>query len=64
MSDEDEDLTEHINWAAVEEIARKGIADIERGDFTLVSGPDGQQALLNKFRALIRARARGQADGR
>jgi len=46
---EDDVLVERANLAAIEAVAREGIAAIERGDYTLVSGPEGSRALLERW---------------
>ncbi|MEI9986190.1 MAG: type II toxin-antitoxin system ParD family antitoxin [Aliidongia sp.] len=46
---EDDVLVERANLAAIEAVAEEGIAAIERGDYTLVSGPEGSRALLDRL---------------
>jgi antitoxin ParD1/3/4 len=62
---EDDIVAEHASLAVVEKIAKEGIAAIERGDFTVVSGPEGSQALLERLneRAVRRTRRRGVEYG-
>ncbi|TPK53006.1 type II toxin-antitoxin system ParD family antitoxin [Mesorhizobium sp. B2-4-19] len=56
---EDDITAEHASLAVLEKIAKTGIAAIESGDFTLVSGPNGSQALLDR----LNARASGRTEG-
>jgi antitoxin ParD1/3/4 len=58
---EDDIVAEHASLAVIEKIAEAGITAIESGDFTLVSGPDGSRALLDRLNA--RAARRTQASG-
>lgn len=55
---EDDVAAERASLALIEKVAAEGIAAIERGDFTLVSGPDGSQKLLDR----LNARAAGRTD--
>lgn len=51
---------ERVSLAAIEAIAERGIAAVERGEFRLVSGEEGRRSLLDDLnrRAAERARAR------
>jgi antitoxin ParD1/3/4 len=49
---------EHAGLAVIERVAGQGIAAIERGDFTLISGPDESQALLKRLNERARSRTR------
>jgi antitoxin ParD1/3/4 len=62
---EDDIRAENASLAIIEKIAGEGIAAIERGDFTLISGPEGSQALLDRLnaRAAERRRAGGPRHG-
>jgi antitoxin ParD1/3/4 len=55
---EDDIAAEHARLVVVEKIAQQGIAAIESGDFTLVAGPDGSRALLNRLNARAARRTR------
>jgi antitoxin ParD1/3/4 len=57
---EDDVAAERAGLAMIEKIAEEGVAAIESGDFTLVSGPDGSRALLDRLNA--RATRRTQAN--
>ena len=46
---EDDVLLERANIAAVEKVAEEGIAAIERGDYTLISGPDETRSLVERW---------------
>lgn len=48
---EDDITAEHASLAMIEKIAEEGVAAIEGGDFTLVRGPDGSRALLERLNA-------------
>ena len=58
---EDDIAAEQASLAVIEKIAMEGIAAIERGDFTLVSGPDGSRALLNRLNARAARRTKASA---
>jgi antitoxin ParD1/3/4 len=53
---EDDILAERASLAVIEKVAEEGVAAIERGDFTVVSGRDGSRALLARLneRAALR----------
>ena len=55
---EDDVAAEHAGLAVIEKIAEQGIAAIERGDFTLISGPDGSRSLLERLNARPASRTR------
>ncbi len=38
-----------LESAIIDQVAARGITDIERGDFSLVSGPEGAAALLERL---------------
>jgi antitoxin ParD1/3/4 len=46
---EDDVLIEQANLAAIEKVAEEGLAAIERGDYTLVTGEEGSRALLDRL---------------
>lgn len=58
---EDDTLAEHASLALIGKVAEEGSAAIESGDFTVVSGPDGSQALLNRLNARAGRRAATRA---
>lgn len=62
---EDDILAEQAALAAIEKVAEEGIAAIENGDFTVVSGRDGSRALLDRLndRAAARAAANVRRHG-
>jgi len=62
---EDDVLVDRANLAAIESIAEEGLAAIERGEFTLVSGPEGARALLDSLndRTAFDATAGGMRRG-
>lgn len=63
---EDDLSAEQASLAVIDKIAAVGIAAIERGDYTFVTGPDGSQALLqrlNKGAADRKARTSGPSNG-
>jgi antitoxin ParD1/3/4 len=62
---EDDVLVERANLAAIEKVAEEGIAAIERGEYSLVSGPEGSRALLDRLneRAAERASTTGRPHG-
>jgi antitoxin ParD1/3/4 len=55
---EDDVAAERAGLAVIEKIAEQGIAAIERGDFTLISEPDGSRALLNRLNERAAGRTR------
>jgi len=57
---QDDVEAEEASLAALETIAQRGIASIERGEFRLVSGAQGGRALIDDLnrRASERAKAR------
>jgi len=57
---EDDVRVEQANLAAIEAVAEAGIAAIERGDYTLVSGPEDTQALLDRLNAPAAPADRGR----
>lgn len=56
---EDDIAAEHASLAVIERVAKEGIAAIERGDFTVVSGPEGSQALRERLNERVARRTRG-----
>lgn len=56
---EDDVTAEHASLAAIEKIADMGVAAIESGDFTLVSGPNDSRALLDRLNARASRRTEG-----
>ncbi len=60
-----EDLdAERASLAAIEAVAERGIADVERGAFRLVDGAAGQKALLDSLNHRLESRARNRALNR
>jgi antitoxin ParD1/3/4 len=55
---QDDVAAEHASLAVIEKVAEQGIAAIERGDFTLISGADESQALLKRLNERARSRTR------
>lgn len=47
--------------AVIEKIADQGISAIESGNFTLVNGPDGSKALLDRLNARAAKRMEGSS---
>ena len=62
---EDDVLAEQASLAAIEKVAEDGIAAIEHGEFTVISGRDGSRALLERLneRALSRKAAGARRRG-
>jgi antitoxin ParD1/3/4 len=56
---EEDLMAERANLAVIERVAAKGIAAIERGDYALVSGPEGAKALLERVNKLVDKKPRG-----
>lgn len=52
---------EAASLAALERLAEAGSAAIDRGEFTLVDGPDAARAAVERWNARAAARAAGQA---
>lgn len=50
---EDDVRVERANLAAIEAVAEAGIVAIESGDYTLISGPEDSQALLDRLNAPV-----------
>jgi antitoxin ParD1/3/4 len=46
---EDDILTEKASFAIIEEVAARGLADIARGDYTTIAGPDDEHRLLERL---------------
>lgn len=60
---EDDVAAERASFALIERVAAEGIAAIERGDFTLVSGPDESQELLHRLNARAAGRTATPKNG-
>jgi antitoxin ParD1/3/4 len=62
---EDDIRAEQAGLAAIEKVAAQGIADIERGDFTLVRDRDDARALLDRLndRAAMSKRSKSPMNG-
>ncbi|GGA92189.1 hypothetical protein GCM10011491_20250 [Brucella endophytica] len=58
---EDDINAELASLAVIEKVAAEGIVAIESGNFTLVSGPEDSQALLDRLKA--RSAATKRASG-
>jgi antitoxin ParD1/3/4 len=51
---------ERVSLAAIETIAKRGIAAIGRGEFRLVSGDEGRRSLLDDLNRRAAERAKAQ----
>jgi antitoxin ParD1/3/4 len=60
---EDDVAAERASLALIDKVAAEGIAAIERGDFTLVSGPDQSQKLLDRLNARAAGRTATPKNG-
>lgn len=46
---EDDILAERANIAMIEKVARRGLAEMARGEYTTIAGPDDEQRLSERF---------------
>ena len=58
---EDDVRAERASLAIIEKVAARGLAEIARGEYTTISGPDDERRLLERLSQGSRRRAKKRA---